>query len=83
MLILPDGSDYIELIVDFTLNGGDMYLVDILIINDTIEEVPNVENFTVNLTVLESNVPLSLSPQTASVTITDDDGINIYAHYIV
>lgn len=52
-----------------------MTTVDIGIINDNMREVPDRENFTATLTVIDSNVPLSLNPQTASVTILDDDGM--------
>ena len=65
--------------VEFTLNGGETYTVEISIINDTIEEFPNTENFTATLTLLGSNVAVTLDPDTAYVTIIDDDGM--YTHH--
>ena len=63
--------------ISFMLSGGgnEEFQVDFDIINDNIPESPTTENFTATLTVVSSNVPLTLAPQMAFVTIVDDDGM--------
>lgn len=73
----PAGSDYNTTEVTFTLSGGgnEMVEVEIDIIDDDIDEDPNLENLTAVISVVSSNVPFTLSPETALVTIMDDDGM--------
>lgn len=52
-----------------------MFDVNIYIIDDDIQEDPNLENFTAIITSVSSNVPFTLDPDTALVTIMDDDGM--------
>lgn len=52
-----------------------MFEVNIDIIDDDIQEVPNIENFTAVISSVSSNVPFILDPDTALVTIMDDDGM--------
>ena len=76
-IIFLAGNDYNTTEVTFTLSGGgnEMFEVNINIIDDNIQEVPNIENFTAVLSAVSSNVPFTLDPDTALVTIMDDDGM--------
>ena len=79
MSFLPAGSDYMETEMSFLLQGGggEMFEIEIPILDDDVIETPNRENFTANI-VVSANVPLSLGPTVATVTIIDDDGKHLY-----
>lgn len=77
-LLCTDGSDYDQLRQNLTLSGTvTQVMIPVNIINDDIQEIPPRENFTASLSVVASNVPYSLNPNTTYVTIIDDDGMCI------
>ena len=58
-----------------------MFLVEFDIINDNIPERPDTENFIASLTLVSSNVPVTLDPQMAFINIVDDDGTYIVSTF--
>ena len=75
----PAGSDYVaEQTLGIVLSGSESFKFNVTIIDDSIQEIPNMENFTVSITLLDSTRPvITLDPSVAYVTIVDDDGTHI------
>ena len=48
-------------------------MANVPIINDNMQEIPASENLTAMLTLVSANVAVTLDPDTAYVTILDDD----------
>ena len=58
--------------MDFTLTRNS-FVANVPIINDNMQEIPASENLTATLTFVSANVAVTLDPDTAYVTILDDD----------
>ena len=76
---LVDGLDYNGFMEEITLQGGsmEMFVIDLSIIEDDVVERPESENFRIVLTSsspLIDEMRLTILPNTAVVTIVDNDG---------
>lgn len=86
--MVAGGSDFEEEQLMFTLVGGsaEVFDQDLVILDDTEPERPESEDFSVEITSnspLISQLRLTINPNSAVVTIIDNDGkFHMYSHFV-